>query len=93
MNFGRADLNQLSAYFLEKAHGNIQAVANLIEKNKDARGWIIFATHDICPRPSPYGCTPEFFGEVVQYAVDSGAQILPVVKALEAIHGNSSSAG
>jgi peptidoglycan/xylan/chitin deacetylase (PgdA/CDA1 family) len=91
INLGRADLNQLSAYFLEKANGNIQAVADLIDKNKDAKGWIIFATHDICPHPSPYGCTPEFFGKVVRYAVESGALILPVARALEDIRGTNSS--
>ncbi|MFZ0743834.1 MAG: polysaccharide deacetylase family protein [Terracidiphilus sp.] len=83
MNVGTADLNQLSAYFLEKAQGDIQVVKALIERNKMERGWIIFATHDISPLPSPYGCTPEFFEDVVQYAQGSGARILPVARALE----------
>ncbi len=84
-NAGRTDLNQLSAYFLEKVKGNIQPIKDLIEENKKLRGWIIFATHDISSQPSPYGCTPEFFEEVVKYAVGSGAQILPVVQALRKI--------
>ena len=32
------------------------------------------------------GCTPSFFEDIVKYSVDSGARILPVAKALEAIH-------
>lgn len=86
-NSGTADLNQLSAYFLEKSRDWIQAVKDLIDLNREARGWIIFATHDVSPDPSPYGCTPEFFESVVQYAMNSGARILPVVRALEAIRG------
>lgn len=85
INVGTTDLNQLSAYFLEKAKGQMAAVQNLIDANSKAGGWIIFATHDISPRPSPYGCTPEFFEAVVQQSVRSGARVLPVGAALEAI--------
>jgi peptidoglycan/xylan/chitin deacetylase (PgdA/CDA1 family) len=91
-NMGKADLNQLSAYFLEKTNGNLQPVKDLVDRNKEARGWIIFATHDVSPHPGPYGCTPEFFEDVVNYAVSSGARILPVVKALNTIQATDSSA-
>jgi peptidoglycan/xylan/chitin deacetylase (PgdA/CDA1 family) len=87
INSGTADLNQLSAYFLEKANGDIQAVKDVIDRNKVERGWIVFATHDVSPKPSPYGCTPEFFEEVVTYVVASGARILPVLQATRAIQG------
>jgi glycosyltransferase involved in cell wall biosynthesis/peptidoglycan/xylan/chitin deacetylase (PgdA/CDA1 family) len=82
-NIGKADLNQLSAYFLEKSRGDLQAIRDLIEHNRQACGWLIFATHDISESHTPYGCTPEFFENVVQYAIGSGAQIVPVVEALE----------
>jgi peptidoglycan/xylan/chitin deacetylase (PgdA/CDA1 family) len=83
LNVGQADLNQLSAYFLEKSRHSVQAIEDLIDRNQQVRGWLIFATHDIADNPTPFGCTPEFFEHVVQYAVSSGARILPVVKALE----------
>ena len=83
INIGTADLNQLSAFFLEKSRDSIQVVKDLIEDNRERRGWLIFATHDVGPNPSPYGCTPEFFEEVVRTCINSGAEILPVVKALE----------
>ena len=84
-NVGRIDLNLLSAYFLEKSGGDLQAVKDLIDRNRRACGWLIFATHDISGNPTPYGCTPEFFESVVHYAVCSGANILPVVQAMEVL--------
>ena len=82
-NVGKIDLNQLSAYFLEKSRDNFQAVKDLIDRNREACGWLILATHDISCNPTPFGCTPEFFKNVVQYAVSSGARIVPVVEAME----------
>ncbi len=83
INVGTADLNRLSAYFLEKSRHEIQAVKDVIDQNRLRCGWLIFATHDISDNPTPYGCTPAFFNEVVQYAVSSGGRILPVVSALK----------
>ncbi len=85
INIGRTDLNQLSAYFLEKSRHDIQTIKNLIDQNRQARGWLIFATHDISDNPTPFGCKPDFFEDVVQYAVNSGAQVLPVANAMEVL--------
>jgi glycosyltransferase involved in cell wall biosynthesis/peptidoglycan/xylan/chitin deacetylase (PgdA/CDA1 family) len=84
-NVGKADANQLAAYFLEKSRNNIQAIKDLIDHNRKVRGWLIFATHDISDNPTAFGCSPQFFEQVVQYAVDSGARILPVIRALEVL--------
>lgn len=85
VNLGTADLNQLAGFFLEKSGGSIEAVKDLVDLNQRARGWLIFATHDVCRGPSQFGCTPDYFERVVQYAVSSGARILPVNAALEAL--------
>lgn len=82
-NLRTTDLNYLSAYFLEKSRDNLDAVKNLIDQNQRARGWLILVTHDVSDSPSPFGCTPGFFEDVVRHAVRSGARILPVVTALE----------
>jgi peptidoglycan/xylan/chitin deacetylase (PgdA/CDA1 family) len=87
-NVGAADLNYLSAYFLEKTRDNPSLVKNLIERNGHAKGWLILATHDISNNPTPYGCTPRFFEDIVQSALNSGARVLPVVQALEALRAN-----
>lgn len=83
LNYGTVDLNHLAAYFLEQSRDRPGAIRALIQKTKDARGWLILGTHDISSTASPYGCTPEFFEDVVKSAVRSGAKILPVAEALQ----------
>jgi len=89
LNVGTTDLNQLSSYFLEQSRHNIQAVRDVINVNRDVRGWLIFATHDISGNPTPFGCEPGFFEEIVRYALKSGALILPVGLAFEALSASN----
>ena len=92
-NTGTTDLNQLSAFFLEKSRDRFQNVADVIDRNAEARGWLILATHDVSADPTPFGCTPGFFGEVVRYAIGSGARILPVAEALEVLTSRAAALG
>ncbi len=84
-NAGTADLNLLKAYFLEKSRDHPASVKEVIDQNCQALGWLIFGTHDISDTPTPYGCRPSFFEDIVKYSLDSGARILPVAKALDEI--------
>ena len=84
-NTGTIDLNLLKAYFLEKTRNDPRLAKEVIDKNCQAHGWLIFATHDVCETPTPYGCTPAFFEEIVMYAKASGARILPIDETLDAI--------
>jgi peptidoglycan/xylan/chitin deacetylase (PgdA/CDA1 family) len=88
-NSGTADLNRLYGYFLEKTRDNLAAVKHVIDENQAARGWLIFATHDVTGDPSPYGCTPKFFADVVEYAVRSGASVLPVAEAVKVLQSRN----
>lgn len=81
-NSGMADLNQLSAFFLEQSRDSLPTVKDMIDRNAQARGWLIFATHDVAEQPTRYGCTPQFFTAVVEYAIHSGAKIMPVASAV-----------
>lgn len=87
-NSGITDLNYLCAFFLEKSTDDPEAVKSLIDENARSRGWLIFATHDVSARPSLFGCTPEFFEQVVQWTLESGAQILPVAKTLDVLRAS-----
>jgi peptidoglycan/xylan/chitin deacetylase (PgdA/CDA1 family) len=90
-NTGATDLNYLASYFLEKSRGEVQPVKDLIDRNREARGWLILDTHDVSETPTPFGCTPSFFEEVVQHAVNSGGRVLPVLGAWAQIRGSSAS--
>lgn len=82
---GTADLNHLPAYFIEQARNQLEVLTDVIDRNQRARGWLIFATHDVAENHTPFGCTPQLFEKVVDYAARSGASILPVTRALEAL--------
>lgn len=84
-NIGRIDLNLLSAYFLEQNRDNPASIKAIIDQNNRAGGWLIFATHDVCNHPTRFGCTPAFFEDMVSYAFRSGAALLNVSQAWEAI--------
>ena len=84
-NSGVTDLNLLCAFFLEQSRENPEAVKRVIDQNAQGRGWLILATHDVCERPSRFGCTPGFFEQVVQWSLESGARLLPVVEALKVL--------
>jgi hypothetical protein len=86
-NVGLLDRNCLSAFFLEQTRGRFELVETIIEQNRRANGWLIFATHDIDEHPTPFGCTPAFFRGTVECAVKSGAAVLPVAAALNRIIG------
>jgi hypothetical protein len=88
-NVGPSDANSLQTCFLEKNRDNPGALKKLIDDNYKACGWLIFATHDVCPNPSSYGCMPGFFEDIVNYAVSSGSRVLPVAKAWETIRGTT----
>lgn len=88
-NSGTTDRNLLKAFFLEKSRGDTEQVKEVIDQNRRARGWLIFATHDISEKPSPFGCTPSFFEAIVKYSLDSGAVILPVAEAMDRVYATS----
>jgi peptidoglycan/xylan/chitin deacetylase (PgdA/CDA1 family) len=82
-NDGAVDLNLLKAYFFDyRTNTDLEPARRIIARNAAQRGWLIFATHDVTKAPSRYGCTPEFFEQVVQWSVQSGARVLPMAGVL-----------
>lgn len=88
-NVGTIDLNLLHACFIDRLHGinrpSMEETKALIDGNRKSCGWLIFVTHDVQENHSRYGCTPDFFEEVLRYAIKSDAMILPVVKVCEVL--------
>jgi peptidoglycan/xylan/chitin deacetylase (PgdA/CDA1 family) len=84
-NHGTIDLNYVSAFFLEQSVDDPGAVRRIIDANQAAGGWLVFATHDIGPTPTRFGCTPPFFQQAVDAAAASGAKVLPVGQAWDVL--------
>lgn len=78
------DLNSLRSFFLEKVSGDLEIIKKLVDENNAANGWLIFSTHDISLTPTAYGCTPDFFEQVIRYVRSSQVDVLPVSAALDA---------
>jgi len=82
-NAGTIDLNLLSSYFIDaRNRGDLDAMKRIVDASCASGGWLIFSTHDIDDHPSPYGCTPGVFADLVKYASGAGPVILPVYEAL-----------
>jgi peptidoglycan/xylan/chitin deacetylase (PgdA/CDA1 family) len=59
----------------------LATLKRLIDANCRANGWLIFYTHDVAESPSPYGCPPQLFEEVLRHTAESGAEVLPICHA------------
>ncbi|HET9473282.1 MAG TPA: polysaccharide deacetylase family protein [Steroidobacteraceae bacterium] len=80
-----ADLALLKSFFIEKSAHRPEAIKAVIDDNAAARGWLIFSTHDVRDNPTQYGCTPELLRRVLDWSLASGAIVLPVAEALDAL--------
>jgi peptidoglycan/xylan/chitin deacetylase (PgdA/CDA1 family) len=81
-NGPEVDLNLLRG---NRVYGDIDQAPRLtalIEENARRRNWLIFYTHDVRPRHSPYGCTPGLLESIVAYAARSGSRILTIAQTL-----------
>ena len=86
INFGKIDLNMLKAYPIYGTGNDFNFMKSVIDLTIKKKGWLIFYTHDVTEKPSPFGCTPDYFENVVKYSINSGARLLPVIEAYDIIH-------
>lgn len=83
-NVGDTDLNLLSACFIDRrARVDLRLVCDLVARNAEAGGWLIFAAHDISEDDTDFACSTTFFEATVRRAIDSGSRVLPVAAACE----------
>jgi peptidoglycan/xylan/chitin deacetylase (PgdA/CDA1 family) len=88
-NSVHVDLNNLRAFFLEQSRDHPDVIEQLVDRNADARGWLIFATHDVSQNPTRFGCSTALFERIVRYVVRSGVTILPVYQTWTSIKKKS----
>ena len=84
-NAREADLAYLRSFFIERSREKPEAIREEIDRTVQAEhAWLLFSTHDVAENPTEYGCTPALFERVLQWAIESGAQILSVKEAIRA---------
>jgi peptidoglycan/xylan/chitin deacetylase (PgdA/CDA1 family) len=83
INRGPTDPTFLRAVEIRQPQQHVLGLGRWIDALVANPGWLIFFTHDISPRPTPYGCTPPGFRLLVGYALARGCQVLTVDAALD----------
>jgi peptidoglycan/xylan/chitin deacetylase (PgdA/CDA1 family) len=84
INNNKVDLNCLKSVRVYESIPK-EEVISMIEEAVSSNGWIILYTHDVEPNPTPEGCTPGYFEEVVSYCFEKKLKVLPVNKVLDMI--------
>lgn len=83
VNRGAVDLAQLRVQPLEIRSWTAAAVEERVRRAQAAKGWLVFFSHDVTDRPSPYGATPAMLEHALAAVRAAGFDILPVRDAYE----------
>lgn len=86
INRGVIDLMYLKAVKIYSRMG-IERCLELVSECATQGGWLIFYTHDVCEKPSDYGCTPDQLTELVQAVSCKRLPVLTVQNAMNIILG------
>ncbi len=86
LNGPNIDLNLLRANSLYGDLKDAASTEQLIRENEASRNWVIFYTHDVTAKPSPFGCTPRLLEQAVSYAAARGHRILSVEEVLSELN-------
>jgi peptidoglycan/xylan/chitin deacetylase (PgdA/CDA1 family) len=82
LNGPDVDLNLLRANSLYGDLDQVEKAQQLILENEERKSWLIFYSHDVRSRPSPYGCTPSLLESTAAFAIRRGCRILTVSEVL-----------
>lgn len=85
INRGRVNSAFLSGVEIRQPDEEARGLTRWIDDVVDQHGWLIFFTHDVASKSTPFGCTPQTFEHLVRYAVEKGCAVLPVRDALREI--------
>ncbi len=83
INRGLVDPFMLKAVEIRQPETEARTLTRWIDDVAGMPGWLVFFTHDIAPRPTAHGCTPETFDHLVAHAVERGCAVLPVDRVLD----------
>ncbi len=82
VNAGMIDLAQLRATPLEHRRWVPEEIDAAVAQALAETGWVIFFTHDVSERPSPFGCTPAILDYTLERLSAAGIETIPVRQAM-----------
>lgn len=82
VNRGDVDPLMLQSVEIRQPEQHSLGLTSWIDDVATNPGWLVFFTHDIAEKPTPYGCTPATFEHLVRHATEKGCRIVTVDAAL-----------
>jgi peptidoglycan/xylan/chitin deacetylase (PgdA/CDA1 family) len=82
VNSGAVDLQFLRAMPLIDRRIDRDGIERAFDEAQIANGWLIFYTHDVADKPSPYGCSPSLLNEALEAASRRKIPVLNMAEAL-----------
>ena len=82
VNHGTVDLQFLRAVPLIDLHIDRDGIERAFDEAQINNGWLIFYTHDVTDRPSPYGCSPALVNHALEAASRRQIPVLNMAEAL-----------
>jgi peptidoglycan/xylan/chitin deacetylase (PgdA/CDA1 family) len=82
VNSGAVDLQFLRSMPLIDRRIDRGGIERAFDQAQNTNGWLIFYTHDIADRPSPYGCSPALMNHALEAASRRKIPVLNMAEAL-----------
>lgn len=82
MNSGTVDPQFLRALPLIDRHIDRGGIEQAFDEAQTTNGWLIFYSHDVADRPSPYGCSPTLMNHALEAAAKRKIPVLNMAEAL-----------
>lgn len=73
------DLNQAPAVGVEGEDGEVVA-SRWLDVAARRKAWLVLYSHDVRPYPSPWGCTPQALGRLIEKALTGGFDVVTVAE-------------
>jgi peptidoglycan/xylan/chitin deacetylase (PgdA/CDA1 family) len=83
INRGPTDRTFLKGVAIQQPDESALALTAMIDDLVKNPGWLVFYTHDVADRPTPYGTTPKVFETLVAHARSCGCALLTIDQALD----------
>jgi peptidoglycan/xylan/chitin deacetylase (PgdA/CDA1 family) len=83
VNFGAVDLQFLRAMPLIDQRIDRDGIERAFDDAQNNNGWLIFYSHDVADRPSPYGCSPALMNHALEAASRRQIPVLNMAEALQ----------